>query len=88
MSVKVRTAKVLSRKMQKTAVVVVERRAIDPIFHKFMKKVQKFKVHDERNECQPGDLVQIIETSPISKEKRWRVQKILKKAAVVEETVV
>lgn len=81
---KQREGVVVSNKMNKTVVVAVERRAMDEIFKKIIRQVRKYKAHDEKNECRVGDRVQIIETRPISKEKCWRVQKILVRAAVVE----
>lgn len=81
---KIREGVVLSNKMSKTVVIAVERRAMDPRFKKIARRIHKFKAHDEKNECQVGDLVQIIETKPISKEKCWRVQKILAKASGLE----
>ena len=81
---KVREGIVLVGKMNKTVVVVVERRAMNKQFKKIMKHVKKFKAHDEKNECRVGDRVQMIETRPISREKCWRGQKILVKAAAVE----
>ncbi len=77
---KTRVGVVFSRKMNKTAVVIVERRAMDPMFKKVIRRVKKFKVHDEKNQTHPGDLVEIIETRPLSKDKCWTLQKILKKA--------
>jgi small subunit ribosomal protein S17 len=74
---KIREGVVVSNKMNKTIVVAVERRAMNAEFKKIMRHVNKFKAHDEKNECRVGDRVQIIETRPISKEKCWRVQKIL-----------
>jgi small subunit ribosomal protein S17 len=82
---KVREGVVVSNKMQKTVVVAVERRAMDEKFKKIMKHVTKFKAHDEKNECKMGDRVQIIETRPISRDKRWRVQKILMSAGDLAE---
>ena len=81
---KVRVGTVVSNKMMKTVIVAVEQRAMDKQFKKFMKSVNRFKVHDEKSECQVGDRVQMIETSPISKDKRWRVQKVLTKAIAAE----
>lgn len=81
---KVRVGKVLSNKMQKTIVVAIERRTLDQTFEKFMKKMNKIKVHDEKNECRVGDQVEIIETRPISREKSWRIRKILVKAVGAE----
>ena len=81
---KVREGIVLSNKMQKTVVVAVERRALNKTFKKYVKAVTKFKVHDEKNEAKVGDHVQIIEGKPISREKRWRLQKILRKKETAE----
>jgi small subunit ribosomal protein S17 len=81
---KIRDGVVVSNKMNKTVVVAVERRAMDPTFKKIRRQTRKFKAHDEKNECGVGDRVQIVETRPISREKRWRVQKILIKAAALE----
>jgi small subunit ribosomal protein S17 len=81
---KVRVGTVIGHKMNKTAVVAVERRALDKTFKKYLKRMNKFKVHDEKNESKVGDRVQIVETRPISKEKRWRLQKILVKGESVE----
>lgn len=81
---KIRDGVVVSNKMQKTIVVAVERRTMDPKFKKIRRQVRKLKAHDEKNECNVGDRVQIIETRPISRDKRWRLQKILAKAAILE----
>lgn len=81
---KQREGVVVSNKMNKTVVVAVERRAQDESFKKIVRQVRKYKAHDEKNECRPGDRVQIVETRPISKEKCWRVQKILTRAAILE----
>ncbi len=72
---------VVSDKMTKTVVVAVTRRAMDRKFKKIMKHVMKVKAHDEKNECKVGDRVQLTSSKPISKEKCWRVQKVLVKAA-------
>ena len=76
----VRTGKVVSNKMDKTIVVAVERKVQHELYKKGMKQTIKFKAHDENNECGIGDKVQIMETRPLSKEKRWRVVTILEKA--------
>ena len=76
---KVRTGKVVSDKMDKTVVVAVERLVRHSLYHKSVKKTTKFKAHDENNECRIGDVVEIMETRPLSKEKNWRVVKILKR---------
>lgn len=81
---KIREGIVISNKMSKTVVVAVERRAMDPKFKKISRRIHKFKVHDERSECQVGDFVRIVETKPISKEKCWRVQSVIKKASGFE----
>jgi len=70
---------VTSDKMDKTIVVKVVRLVKHPIFHKMIRQTKKFKAHDYKNECSIGDKVQMIETRPLSKEKRWRVTKILEK---------
>ncbi len=81
---KVRVGRVLSRKMDKTAVVAVEIAVHHRLYNKTLKKDVKYKVHDEKNECGEGDIVRIVETRPLSKEKRWRVTEILTKKRVVE----
>ena len=67
--------------MDKTAVVAVTRLVRHPLYGRFVKKTSKFKVHDEGNVCQVGDVVRIMETRPISKDKRWRLVEVTKKAA-------
>ncbi|MDI6715022.1 MAG: 30S ribosomal protein S17 [Thermodesulfovibrio sp.] len=69
---------VISDKMDKTVVVSVERVFQDPYYKKTIKKRKKYKAHDEDNKCQIGDIVEIIESRPISKTKRWKVLRILK----------
>jgi small subunit ribosomal protein S17 len=81
---KVKVGQVLSNKMQKTIVVRVESHRHHPIYKKTIRNIVKYKVHDENNECSIGDTVRIIETRPLSKEKRWRVSEILIKAATIE----
>jgi len=81
---KIRLGRVLSRKMDKTAVVVVETSRHHPMYKKTMKKMTRYKVHDEKNECAPGDIVRLVETRPLSKEKHWRVAEIVTKAEVIE----
>jgi len=81
MTDKTYTGKVVSNKMNKTVVVAVTRQFQHPVYKKVVKKVAKFKVHDEKNECVIGDDVKIIETRPVSKDKRWLVLEILNKAA-------
>ncbi|BBB91368.1 MAG TPA: 30S ribosomal protein S17 [Methylomusa anaerophila] len=77
---KVRIGKVVSDKMDKTVVVAVERLVQHPLYHKAVKQTAKFKAHDENNESHTGDVVKIMETRPLSKEKRWRVVEIMEKA--------
>ena len=74
---------VTSDKMQKTVVVTVSRRVKDPTYQKFVVKKSKFKAHDEKNEAKMGDKVLLYETKPISKDKKWKVGKILTKAVEV-----
>lgn len=75
------TGKVVSNKMDKSIVVTVERVVTHPLYKKQYKKTYRFQAHDEKNECQPGDMVEIVETRPISKNKHFKVEKILTKAA-------
>ena len=77
---KVRIGKVVSDKMDKTIVVAVERKVPHGLYQKAMKQTTKFKAHDEHNECRIGDTVKIMETRPLSKDKRWRVVEIMEKA--------
>ena len=77
---KVRVGKVLSNKMEKSIVVAVERRVKHPIYGKFVQKTSKFVAHDENNDCGIGDTVEIMETRPLSKRKRWRLTQILERA--------
>jgi len=76
---KTRVGEVVSDKMDKTVVVAVTRLVRHPLYGRFVKKTSKFKVHDENNECQTGDVVKIMETRPISKDKRWRLVEVTKK---------
>jgi small subunit ribosomal protein S17 len=77
---KVRIGKVVSDKMEKTVVVAVERLVRHPLYHKSIKQTVKYKAHDENNESHLGDTVKIMETRPLSKEKRWRVVEVLERA--------
>lgn len=77
---KTRIGRVVSDKMDKTVVVQVERLAPHPLYGKILRRRKKFKAHDENNECRIGDLVEIMETRPLSKTKRWRVVRILERA--------
>jgi 30S ribosomal protein S17 len=70
---------VVSNKMNKTVVVAVERSMIHPIYKKVLRRVTKLKVHDEGNVCKVGDRVQLTETRPISKDKHWRVARVMVK---------
>jgi len=75
------TGVVSSDKMDKTVVVMVNRRVLHPVYKKYIRKRKKVKAHDEKNECRMGDKVLLTETRPLSKEKRWRVKEILERAA-------
>lgn len=77
---KVRIGKVTSDKMDKTIVVSIEDRVKHPLYKKVVKKTYKLKAHDENNECQIGDIVKVMETRPLSKDKRWRLVEVLEKA--------
>lgn len=77
---KVRTGHVVSDKMDKTVVVAVETLVRHPLYGKIMRRTTKFKAHDEANTASEGDVVEIMESRPISREKRWRVAKIVEKA--------
>lgn len=77
---KQRVGVVTSNKMDKSITVSVERRLQHPIYGKFVKKSKKFMAHDEKNECNIGDLVKITEARPLSKSKRWRLIEILERA--------
>ncbi|SHK20431.1 30S ribosomal protein S17 [Desulforamulus aeronauticus] len=77
---KVRQGRVVSDKMEKTIVVAVEDRVRHPLYNRTIRKTTKFKAHDEENSCRIGDTVRIMETRPLSKDKRWRVIEILERA--------
>jgi len=77
---KTRVGKVVSNKMDKTIVVVIENRTKHPLYGKIVKRTYKLKAHDEKNECNIGDSVRVMETRPISKEKRWRLVEITERA--------
>jgi small subunit ribosomal protein S17 len=81
---KSRLGRVVSNKMDKTAVVAVETRRHHSIYKKTVRRITRYKAHDEMNECQPGDTVRLEETRPLSKEKRWRVAEIILKAEQLE----
>ena len=77
---KTRTGKVVSNKMNKTIVVAIEDHVKHPLIGKIVKKTYKLKAHDEKNECNMGDTVKVMETRPLSKDKRWRLVEIIEKA--------
>jgi len=77
---KTRIGKVVSDKMQKTIVVAVIDNVKHPLYNKIVKRTYKLKAHDENNECKIGDRVKVMETRPLSKEKRWRLVEIIEKA--------
>ena len=77
---KTRTGKVVSDKMDKTIVVAVEDHVKHPLYKKIVKRTYKLKAHDENNECNEGDTVEVMETRPQSKTKRWRLVRIVEKA--------
>lgn len=77
---KVKIGEVTSNKMEKTIVVKIEDTVRHPLYKKIIKRTVKFKAHDENNECNIGDTVEIMETRPISKDKRWRLTQILERA--------
>ncbi len=77
---KTRVGKVVSDKMDKTIVVAVEDSVRHPLYKKIIRRTTKLKAHDENNECRTGDRVSVMETRPISKDKRWRLVKIVEKA--------
>jgi small subunit ribosomal protein S17 len=79
---KIREGLVVSDKMDKTVVVAVETRKVHPLYKKSIKVTKKYKAHDENNNCKIGDKVKIIETRPLSREKRWRVMEIMPKREV------
>ena len=77
---KVRVGKVVSDKMDKTVVVAIEDRVAHPLYKKIVGRTYKLKAHDEENACGEGDIVKVMETRPLSKDKRWRVVEIVEKA--------
>ena len=77
---KTRTGKVVSDKMDKTIVVAVEDHVKHTLYKKIVKRTYKLKAHDENNECKVGDTVKVMETRPLSKDKRWRLVEIMEKA--------
>ncbi len=84
MSVKAQvTGTVVSDKMDKTVVVAVERKVRHEVYGKTQRKTSKFVAHDEKNEAKPGDLVEIVETRPMSRRKRWALQRVVRQAVEV-----
>ena len=77
---KIRVGTVISNKMDKSIVVVIERRVAHPLYKKYFKKTTRLMAHDEANQAGPGDLVKIMETRPLSKRKKWRLVEIVEKA--------
>ncbi|MDD4066589.1 MAG: 30S ribosomal protein S17 [Clostridia bacterium] len=77
---KEKIGKVISNKMEKTIVVAVETKVSHPIYKKMINRTYKLKAHDENNECSIGDIVKVMETRPLSKDKRWRLVEIIEKA--------
>lgn len=77
---KERTGIVVSNKMDKSIIVQIERRVKHPMYGKFIKKTNKFVAHDEKNDCNIGDTVRIMETRPLSKNKNWRLVEIIERA--------
>ena len=76
---KTRSGKVVSNKMDKTIVVAVENHVRHPLYNKIVKRTYKLKAHDENNECNIGDTVKVMETRPLSKDKRWRLVEVVEK---------
>ena len=77
---KTRTGKVTSDKMDKTITVAIEDHVKHPLYNKIVKRTYKLKAHDENNECNIGDTVKVMETRPLSKDKRWRLVEIIERA--------
>ena len=77
---KTRVGVVVSDKMDKTIVVAIEDNVAHPLYNKIIKRTVKLKAHDENNECHKGDKVEVMETRPLSKDKRWRLDKVLETA--------
>ncbi|WP_281884053.1 30S ribosomal protein S17 [Paenibacillus sp. YYML68] len=80
---KTQVGKVVSDKMDKTIVVAVETYKKHDLYHKRIKYTKKFKAHDENNEAKIGDVVEVMETRPLSKDKRWRLVKVVEKAVII-----
>ncbi|MEA3346981.1 MAG: 30S ribosomal protein S17 [Candidatus Auribacterota bacterium] len=82
---KTRVGKVMSAKMDKTVVVSVSRTLRHPVYSKVIRRYKKYYAHDKDNTAKAGDTVEIVETSPISKLKKWRISKVVKKAVIEEQ---
>lgn len=80
---KTRVGKVVSDKMDKTIVVAIEDNVKHPLYKKIVKRTYKLKAHDENNECNIGDRVKVMETRPLSKDKRWRLVEIIERAKII-----
>ena len=76
---KTRVGIVVSNKMEKTISVAIERKVPHPIYKKYFKKTTKLMAHDEKNECQEGDIVKVMETRPLSRKKRWRLVEVVER---------
>ncbi|MDP6043772.1 MAG: 30S ribosomal protein S17 [Dehalococcoidales bacterium] len=81
---KTRFGRIINNRMDKTVVVAVETPRHYTLYQKTINRVVKYKAHDEKNECQPGDMVRIVETRPLSRHKRWRVAEIITRGKVAE----
>ncbi len=81
---KSKIGRVVSNKMDKTVVVTIEKTRRHRLYKKMIKRTVRYKVHDEKNECGPGDIVRIASTRPLSSQKRWRVAEIITKGEVIE----
>lgn len=81
---RVKTGRVVSNKMEKTATVSIESVVQHSLYKKTIRRSKKYKAHDENNQCNIGDLVKIMETRPLSKDKRWRVVEVLEKAKTLQ----
>lgn len=82
---KKRIGLVVSDKMDKTVVVEIERRFVDPMYKKIVKRKKRYKAHDKKNECHTGDKVLLMETRPLSRDKRWRVVTVMDRAKLSEK---
>ena len=76
---KILTGRVVSNKMVKTVVVEITRRKLHPLYEKYITRTKKIKAHDEKNQCRVGDIIRVVESRPLSKEKRWRLLEIVEK---------